>query len=858
MRNLKQILPGYPNPDKADIISASSYVRHCKYRTAGNSLLIRSLKLILLVLPLAGYSQNFIVNTGIGLVNSGTMTTNGVWTNAAGSTISNSGTIKTTAIFTSATGSSIANTGSITTSESWTNNGTLTGIGKFILNYATDKSFKSGGTDIGLLRKSGAGTALVTGSLSTSTSDSLNIKGGIIKLVNAGDVLWAKGKVGVNAGSYIDGAFAQTGGGDKVFPLGRDGLYLPITLVGLTSSKTTARIEAAPSGLAPGTAVKSLVDFPYVWHVDEGAVADTATAVEVSYPSTLPIPENPIIGRQVDGTRYTSMGAKTFTNMGGRVTVQSFSPRLKGIYTIVNGYLSNPEADRQALIDLYNNTNGAGWANKTNWLTQTSIDQWFGVSVTANTITEVNLPNNNLAGTVPQSLTGILSLKKFNAAGNAITAIPDFSGSEAFNYLDVSNNKLEFGSLEQNRALLTPPRTFNYLVQADIGEEKTEYIDVNTAYNIAAPTSGSNTYVWKRNGTTIGNSNSNPYQIASIGRANMGTFTAEITNDYFPGLTLKTKPVTALAVADVQGKLFYLPAKAATNGTMTLYKVGVGEYEITQEKAINADGTFTLNQVVVGDYLLKGFVDPVKYENALPTYLGNTIYWDESDVIPINSDLSSLNIISEYVPGELPVTAPGVIRGYMADDGIEGGRIQKPGRLAGAGTSVRKVQGSGRGQEVSTLVAYVLTDEDGEFAFENLEPGDYRINIQYPGYPMDTTSFIKMTIGTGIKSEVVVAGEVKNGKISISPLRITNIYEKEDYVAEAFPNPASTTLNVKFAIQSQQRLITLTDVMGRELFQENANGLSWQTNVANLAAGVYILKVTDKNEVVKTMRLVKE
>ena len=70
-----------------------------------------------------------------------------------------------------------------------------------------------------------------------------------------------------------------------------------------------------------------------------------------------------------------------------------------------------PAAERQALIDLYNSTNGASWTTKTNWNGAAGTENtWFGVTTDAeNTkVLQLIIQDNNLVGTLPSSL-GYLS-----------------------------------------------------------------------------------------------------------------------------------------------------------------------------------------------------------------------------------------------------------------------------------------------------------------------------------------------------------------------------------------------------------------------------------------------------------------
>jgi ligand-binding sensor domain-containing protein len=584
---------------------------------------------------------------------------------------------------------------------------------------------------------------------------------------------------------------------------------------------------------------------------------DAPFTISATASSNLPVTlanGNPLVAT-LAGNTITIVGAGNSLITGSQAGNANFNaaPNATQLLKIKGNFVS----DSLALVRLYNNTNGAGWTNKTNWLS-TTIDKWFGVTLSGQGVAAVNLPNNKLTGPVPEGIAFMQALKTLNLSGNAITSIPDFSDNQLITALNVSNNKLEFGSLEPNKSLVGTTVAFNYANQADIGAPASSLVDFGTDQTVTAQTGGTNNYVWKRNGAIVANADAKSYVIKAIGRANMGEYVCEVTNPSIPGLTIKTAPNKILATALVTGKLFATAGNAANKGIMKLLKkTTVGGYDTVATKAITTDGTYRLEKVVLDDYQLNGFVDTLTYKGALPTWFTNTIYWEEANTIAVEGNVDNLNITSNYKPVS-PPKGQGIIKGTVTDLD-NSGRLDKEKRVKGCGVSVRKVRKIGRTtDEELTLVAYVFSNENGEFTLPELPAGDYRLNIQYPGYPMDVNSFINITIGDGLKSLVVVAAEVDKGQIKVKKLVVTGDIDRDEYAAEVFPNPSTDYIQLRFDTASETRTVRLTDLTGKVITVQTAAAVESNIDVTTLSTGIYLLEIKEKDRVMRTLRVMKE
>ena len=82
---------------------------------------------------------------------------------------------------------------------------------------------------------------------------------------------------------------------------------------------------------------------------------------------------------------------------------------------------SRLKADREALVALYNATDGDNWTDKTNWLTDSDLSTWFGVTVLNGRVTELDLGENNLTGEVPPQLGNLSGLTVLSLGRNALS-----------------------------------------------------------------------------------------------------------------------------------------------------------------------------------------------------------------------------------------------------------------------------------------------------------------------------------------------------------------------------------------------------------------------------------------------------
>ena len=105
----------------------------------------------------------------------------------------------------------------------------------------------------------------------------------------------------------------------------------------------------------------------------------------------------------------------------------------------------SPGMDRGALIVLYNATEGPGWSNNGNWLSDAPVGEWDGVTTDNNgRVILLDFWRNNMSGEIPAELGNLASLEALDLFGNQLSGEipPELGNLASLTYLNLKGNKL--------------------------------------------------------------------------------------------------------------------------------------------------------------------------------------------------------------------------------------------------------------------------------------------------------------------------------------------------------------------------------------------------------------------------------
>ena len=230
-----------------------------------------------------------------------------------------------------------------------------------------------------------------------------------------------------------------------------------------------------------------------------------------------------------------------------------------------------PTSERDALIALYNATDGPNWTNNTNWNTAVDVCDWSGVTVVNGNVTEVLLINNNLTGTIPtemgslpnlerlvlgsnnlsgsipNTLTNLTNLIDFKVDFNNLSGnIPDFTVLSGLIILGFDNNAFKFNDFEaEHNTYSSNLSIYTYHSQAKVDQSETIIIEAGNTYTLTTSLSSpNNSYQWYKEGAIISGATSKDYVVSNASIGDAGGYHVIATNSIVTGLTLERETIS--------------------------------------------------------------------------------------------------------------------------------------------------------------------------------------------------------------------------------------------------------------------------------------------------------------------------
>jgi len=256
----------------------------------------------------------------------------------------------------------------------------------------------------------------------------------------------------------------------------------PVTLTfeevgsgGETSVTTSGTGPPPPHGFKLGTP-------PVYYEIETTAGYTSPITVCIDYTGVLVGNENTLKLMHTDGSGWVDVTLPGYPDIENDVICGAVSSL--SLFIVVEQdvgcanvtQVARTECD--ALVALYNSTDGVNWTNNTNWLQTNEPCSWYGVNCVGGALTELLLGRNQLSGTIPAELGNLRSLRFLHLFDNRLGgAIPATLGNLTnLAELIANHNQLtgaipaELGDLASLRSLFLNSNQISGAIPAALGD----------------------------------------------------------------------------------------------------------------------------------------------------------------------------------------------------------------------------------------------------------------------------------------------------------------------------------------------------------------------------------------------------
>lgn len=334
---------------------------------------------------------------------------------------------------------------------------------------------------------------------------------------------------------------------------------------------------------------------------------------------------------------------------------------------------------------------------------------------------------------------------------------------------------------------------------------------------------------------------------------NPGTYT--ICHTMTAGACVKVSCQTVVVQDSIRAQFVDVAGVVSAGGQCVTDSVLIEFFGMNQGNnmsVVHADsGCSYLANVHKGSYLIRAtpIARGLLAQGYLPTYYGDVVIWDSTNVTDIQSPTATINIQLQRADTTLN-RSNGRVRVNMAGDGTQ---FQSPMRGAGSqyffALSSRVLLYSASGKKIG----WAATQQGVPAAeFGNLPAGRYRIYAEMP-FMASTSQWVTLT---ATSNQATANYTATSQGLSVS--NVTAVAAKLGAAAlEVAPNPAQTTLSLRLPGVAGAGTVRLLAPDGRAVWTGETSNLSETLSVPvyQLAPGIYHALVSQDGRTLAAARV---
>ncbi len=310
---------------------------------------------------------------------------------------------------------------------------------------------------------------------------------------------------------------------------------------------------------------------------------------------------------------------------------------------------------------------------------------------------------------------------------------------------------------------------------------------------------------------------------------------------------------------NMEGKVYH-DNKATPNAVVIAASVRQKIIDKLYFTNTDEDGVFKFKNMFESEYILYALPDTI-HKKGIPTYYADNSYWEQAHRIKLNGDAYDIDI-------HLQNTIENLIKG----NGIISGKFEYPDYyfkdtliycsswyqeytnsnfcVDGLSNITIRLYNSDR----SRLIDYTITDNKGNFIFDELPYGSYYLVSEIPRYKTSAPHLLTLSPENEHIGNIIFYID-NSDRITIR--NYTN--DNNEYDISLYPNPSNKSFNINGIFEKDIYNIGIYNVMGIQVYNENhlLDGCSSvKIDTDNLPNGAYIIKIQNNSNILYINNLI--
>ncbi len=263
-------------------------------------------------------------------------------------------------------------------------------------------------------------------------------------------------------------------------------------------------------------------------------------------------------------------------------------------------------------------------------------------------------------------------------------------------------------------------------------------------------------------------------------------------------------------------------------------------------------GNYSFSNVAPGNYYVKAALSASNplYYNYMPSYYANNLlsigalHWTNAATVTVAQSSSAVNVSFSLIPG-INAGGPGFIGGLVS---------QGANKTAGAGNPLEGVLVILL-NENDVPVAYTNSNAQGEFEFDNLSHGTYKVYAEVAGIP---TTPVVYTIDSDNESTDLIRVEVNSTYVDGYIASPSSTNDLTSTTISVYPNPINDVVTIQVIDEiGETANISIINMNGQIVLQETVV-LAGSTviNTSDISKGYYLMdiQIGDHSSFIKVVK----